>query len=276
MRVVFSRSGGGVLGLARNFRIIDSDRSGQLSLGEFKVAMSKFRVGLNAEELKILFDLYDKDKSGSLDFDEFLKGLRSKLSPQRRSLAQQAFDVFDADGSGEINFHDLKEKYDTSQHPKVRSGEMTREQALEEFLKNFEGDDGNKDGTITREEWMDYHAGLSANVDTDDEFGILLSKNWGIEYVPKSAVDAILKTIKEKSEQKSGNKPAKMVARDTFRFFDTNDSKSIDFEEFKKAMETFGGGFNEKELKTLFGMFDNDNSGSIEFEELLEHIWPKA
>ncbi len=49
LEVVLSRSGGGIVGLARNFRIIDQDRSGQLSINEFKVAMKKFRVGLTDE-----------------------------------------------------------------------------------------------------------------------------------------------------------------------------------------------------------------------------------
>lgn len=270
--IVLSRSGGGVLGLAKNFRIIDKDRSGSLSFSEFKVAMTKFRVGLSATETKILFDFYDKDGSGSLEFNEFLKGLRSKLSPQRRELSEQAFAEMDVDKSGEINFEDLKAKYDTSHHPKVISGEMTHEQAINEFIKTFEGDEGNKDGTITMEEWMDYHVGISANIDEDDAFGILLANNWGIEYIPKKQVENIKTLIKNKATQKGGGNPKK-VAMDTFKFFDTNGSKSIDYTEFGKAMETFAPNLSEKELKTFFGMFDHDNSGEIEYQELLDLIF---
>jgi len=273
IKVVLARSGGGILGLARNFRIIDSDRSGTLSFPEFKVAMTKFRVGLNPEELKILFDHYDGDNSGTLEFNEFLKGLRSRLSEQRRALTEQAFVAMDTDGSGEIDFEDLKDKYDTSHHPKVKSGEITKKQAIDEFIKMFEGDKGNMDSTVTKAEWMDYHAGLSANIDTDDEFGILMSKNWGIEYIPKANIDRLMITIKEKAESKSGNKSAKKVAHDTFKFFDTDGSKSIEMPEFIKAMESFGAGLNDKELTTLFKMFDHDASGTISYDELVNSFW---
>lgn len=273
--IVLKRSGGGILGLGRNFRIIDKDRSGQLDQSEFAVAMSKFKTGLTKEEINILFKYYDKDNSGTLAFDEFLKGLRSKLSPQRKELAEQAFDVMDVDKSGELDFEDLKHKYDTSNHPKVRAGEWTHKQAIDEFIKNFEGDSGDGNSTITKEEWMDYHAGLSANIDTDDQFGIMMAHNWGIEYIPKAKLEAIMEIIKTKSEQKGGKNP-KAVAKDVFKFFDTNNSGSIDWDEFKKAMDNFGAAhLNEKELKTFFGMFDHDNSGEIEYDELISLIFAK-
>jgi Ca2+-binding EF-hand superfamily protein len=274
MKVVFSRSGGGILGLARNFRIIDSDHSGQLTLAEFKNAMTKFRVGLNAQEIEILFNHYDRDHSGTLAFDEFLKGLRAKLSDQRRALAEQAFIAMDSNGSGEIDFEDLKDKYDVSHHPKVRSGDWTKKQAIDEFIKNFEGDKGDGNSVTTKQEWMDYHAGLSANVDTDDEFGIMMANNWGIEYIPKQNIDNLFRIIKEKAEQKSGTKAPKRVAQDIFKFFDSNNSHTIDYPEFEKAMESFGAGLNEKETKTLFRMFDRDESGTIEYDELVNQIWP--
>lgn len=274
LNVVLSRSGGGILGLARNFRIIDRDGSGQLSLNEFKVAMTKFRIGLKPEEVKILFDYYDRDHSGSLAFDEFLRGLRSKLSPQRRALAEQAFIKMDTDKSGQVDFNDLMEHYDTSFHPKVRSGEWTKKQALDEFIKGMEGDSGEINSVITKDEWMDYHAGLSSNIDTDDEFGMLMAKNWGIEYVPEGQIQAILAIIKEKAEQKSGTKAPKRVAQDIFKYFDTDGTKSIDYKEFTQAMESFGAGLNDKETTTFFRMFDHDNSGSIEYEELLNLIFP--
>merc|ERR1711937_469465 len=170
LKVVNSRSGGGVLGLAKNFRIIDRDGSGQLSMDEFKLAMKKFQVGLTPAEIETLYKFYDKDNSGSVKFDEFIGGLRSKLSPQRKELTEQAFDAMDVDGSGEINFADLDKKYDTKHHPKVKAGEWTHQQAVEEVIGVFEGEQGDGNKSITKEEWMDYHVGLSSNIDTDDAF----------------------------------------------------------------------------------------------------------
>jgi calcyphosin len=273
MDVVNSRSGGGILGLARNFRIIDSDRSGFLSLPEFKNAMKKFRVGLTDAEVEILFNLYDADRSGNLEFGEFLKGLRSRLSPQRRALVEQAFLKMDTNHSGEIDYDDLKDHYDVRQHPKVMSGEWTKKQAIDEFIGMFEGDKGDGNKKITKEEWTDYHAGLSSNIDTDDEFGILMANNWGIEFIPKKNIDALFEIIREKAEQKSGKKTAKRVAEDIFKFFDKNGSKEIDFNEFKEAMASFGAGLNDKELITLFRMFDHDGSGEISYQELIDLVW---
>lgn len=268
-----SRSGGGILGLGKNFRIIDKDRSGQLNLSEFKLALSKFRVGLTPEEAEILFNHYDKDRSGSVRFEEFLSGLRSKLSPQRRALTEQAFDLMDVDKSGELTFDDLKTKYDTSKHPKVKAGEWTPKQAIDEFIKVFEGDSGEANSVVTKDEWMEYHAGISANIDNDDEYGIMMSNNWGIEYIPQADIKKVMQIIREKAAQKGGDKNPKRVATDIFKYFDTNNTKTIDYKEFTKAMESFSSGLNEKAVKTLFKMFDHDGSGEIEYAELVNLVF---
>merc|ERR1712048_128179 len=270
--IIFKRSGGGILGLARNFKIIDKDGSGQLSEAEFNLCMTKFRIGLTKEEVKILFRFYDKDNSGSLAFDEFLKGLRGKMSEQRRELTEQAFVKMDTDGSGELDINDLKGVYDCSHHPKVISGEWSEDQALSEFIKMFEGDEGDGNSVVTLEEWMDYHAGLSANIDEDDAFGIMMAQNWGIEFIPKKNLELIMETIRTKCAQKGGGNP-KQVAKQTFKFFDSNNSGSIDYKEFGKAMESFAPNLNEKELTTFFGMFDGDNSGEIEYKELIDMVF---
>jgi len=66
--------------------------------------------------------------------------------------------------------------YDTSQHPKVQSGEMTPEEVFVEFLASF--GDRNGDGIITKSEWDDYYAAVSANIDNDEHFCQLMANAW--------------------------------------------------------------------------------------------------
>lgn len=272
--IVLKRSDGGLLGLSRNFRIIDRDGDKTLSFQEFKVAMTKFRIGLTPEETKMLFEFYDKDGGGTIDFNEFLKGLRSKLSPMRRALVEQAFIKMDRDGSGKVDYKDLIDHYDLSYHPRVQAGDWTKKQAIEEFLKVFEGDEGNGDGVVTKQEFTDYYVGVSSNIDEDDEFGILMAHNWGIDYVPKRDADQLLHMIKSKAEQKASGNP-KRAAQQIFKFFDTDNSKTIDFKEFCQAMEQFGANFNDKQARTMFRYFDKDESGVISYEELIGAVWKK-
>jgi len=268
-----ARSGGGVLGLGRSFRIIDKDKSGQLSLSEFKQAMVKFRMNLTNEEMELLFKNFDKDNSGTVKFEEFLSGLRSSLAPQRKALVEQAFNLFDTDRSGELNADDLAQKYDVSKHPKVKNGEWTPKQALDEFLKVFEGGGAEKNGIVTKDEWIDYHTGLSANIDNDDEFGMLMANNWGIEFIPQAEINKIFSIIREKAAQKGGDKNPKRMAAQMFKYFDTNNTNSIDYDEFCKAMDSFSSGLNPKALKTLFQTFDRDGSGEIEYQELVNLVF---
>jgi len=272
--IVANRSGGGILGLSRNFKIVDRDGSGQIDVGEFILAMKKFSTGFTDEESTALFEFYDSkgEGDGKLDFDEFLKGLRGKMNDMRRELCEQAFTAMDADGSGELDLPDVVGKYNTSMHEKVKAGEWTHEQACEEFLMAFEGDDGNRDGKVSLQEFMDYHSSLSSNIDEDDAFGMMMAANWGIEFVPKKEIMEIFDIIKSKSKAKASGAPEK-AAKDSFKYFDTDGSGEISFDEFKKAMLTFNASLTPPQLNTMFGMFDQDNSGSISIKEMVEVVF---
>lgn len=44
----------------------------------------------------------------------------------------------DVNGDGQLDIHDIEGKYDASKHPDVKSGKLTNEEALKEFLQTFE------------------------------------------------------------------------------------------------------------------------------------------
>jgi len=70
----------------------------------------------------VLLDYLDLNQNGTISYDEFLTGLRGVPNKCRQDVIDQAFAKFDAASTGVINVTDLAVVFDTSRHPKVRSG----------------------------------------------------------------------------------------------------------------------------------------------------------
>ena len=101
-------------------------------------------------------------------------------------MVNTAFDVLDSNKDGKVDIADMKAKYNPSRHPAVLEGRKADKQVLEEFASTFElfisaYELSEKDGTITRDEFVEFHTNISACIDSDEYFSVLMKNTWNLE-----------------------------------------------------------------------------------------------
>ncbi|XP_011822801.1 PREDICTED: calcyphosin isoform X1 [Mandrillus leucophaeus] len=171
-----SRGASGIQGLARFFRQLDRDGSRSLDADEFGRGLAKLGLVLDQTEAEGVCRRWDRDGSGTLDLEEFLRALRPPMSQAREAVIAAAFAKLDRSGDGVVTVDDLRGVYSGRAHPKVRSGEWTEDEVLRRFLDNF--DSSEKDGQVTLAEFQDYYSGVSASMNTDEEFVAMMTSAW--------------------------------------------------------------------------------------------------
>ena len=168
---------------------MDDDGSGALEIQEFWKAMKDFRVKISQDECRQLFDLFDENDDGTLDIDEFIINVRGELNAFRQSVVKKAFTKLDVDKSGALELGDIKKFYNAKAHPDVKAGKKTEQEVLIDFLETFEahrglarGDEKSKKGdhVVTLNEFTDYYSNVSASIDDDAYFELMLTNAWNL------------------------------------------------------------------------------------------------
>ena len=147
--------------------------------------MNDYMLGFNNGEIAKLFDYFDFDNSGTIEFDEFITAIRGPMNPQRKKIVLTAYNVLDRDKNGFIDINDIRGVYNAKMHPAVKQGKKTEEQVLQEFLETFETAHAmrNNDAPnhiVTKEEFTEYYNNISASIDDDPYFNLMITNAWGL------------------------------------------------------------------------------------------------
>uniref|UniRef100_A0A8C9UP27 Calcyphosine n=1 Tax=Spermophilus dauricus TaxID=99837 RepID=A0A8C9UP27_SPEDA len=162
-----SRGVSGIRSLARFFHRLDQDGSRVLDARELRQGLAELGMLLDEAEAEGVCKRWDRDGSGTLDLEEFLRALRPPMSQAREAVIAAAFAKLDRSGDGVVTVDDLRGVY---------SGRGGGPPVLRCFLDTF--DSSEKDGQVTLAEFQDYYSGLSASVDTDEEFVAMMTRAW--------------------------------------------------------------------------------------------------
>merc|ERR1712062_656264 len=156
-----SRGAKGIMGLGRMFRRMDDDGSKNLNFEEFYKGIVETGLKCSEEECQKIMDKFDKDGNGTVNIDEFLIAIRPPISETRKNTILQAFKKLDKTG----------------------------DELLAKFLQNFESSgienaekqgEGYGDGKVTKDEFIDYYSAISASIDNDAYFCLMMKSAYKI------------------------------------------------------------------------------------------------
>lgn len=176
---VLDRGGSsGMHSLGRIFRLMDEDDNRRLSKDELQIGLEHYGLYMSNDEIDQLMDALDKDKSGKMNLTEFLVAMRGDINQRRQKMIEMAFKVLDKNGNGTITIEDIQSAYNVSHDPDVLAGRVEPDQALEMFLGQF--DTIKKDGIVSQKEFTEYYRSISASIDNDDYFELMIRNAWHI------------------------------------------------------------------------------------------------
>jgi len=170
----------GIRSVTRILRSMDKDGSKTLRADELQEGLAGYGVVVSDTEVSKLMAHFDRDKSSTISIEEFLRGLRGRMSRRRRKLTRQAWDQLvkhlKLDGPEDsVTLAELATFYDVRKKPSVIDGLQTPIEAMREFVRSW---DQNGDDKVDWKEFFEYYKDLSAGIESDDFFELMMRNAW--------------------------------------------------------------------------------------------------
>ena len=263
------------------FVSFDRDNTGEIDYDEFlrtiRGEMNDFRKNL----VNDVFNKLDINGNGESSFDEIQSKYNAKNHPDVLSGKKTEEEV-------------LKEFMNTFQD-------------TYNYLCGTE-----TDNIITLEEFMEYYENVSMTIDNDEYFELMLNNGWGLNQNQKQynkgwsnkneENDLQNKNLAENYQERFGNRrpgqteeeykeekvsealkkfKKEILSRGSgglislnrqFKIFDENNSKTLDYEEFARALKEYKINLEDEEILKLFNQFDRNGDGIIEYEEFIKEV----
>merc|ERR1712070_502466 len=137
-------------------------------------------VRLCPGEYKKLIELFETSQgSDQIDYVKFFRLMEVEMPESRVEVVQDAYArLSQLAAGGWVNITDIQRHWHPQCYPEVQSGQMSANEAHEDFLRQWEV--LSADGAVSYDEFLDYYRDVSMAVEKNSTFVEIVRRAWDL------------------------------------------------------------------------------------------------
>lgn len=202
---VIQRGTRGIIGLWRQFKILDDSNDGTLDINDFQKGLADYNVEIDLRDLETLYYAFmifnptptlsgtnapvNEDNThgtSNIDYVRLLKSIIGELSTFRAAKVELAWRKIDKQNASFLDWEFISQSFNASRHPGVKAGYITEDEIQHDFEETFKAlhsvwHSFQQDQQVTKEEFFEYFKILSTTVPNDKVFDMIMTGVWNID-----------------------------------------------------------------------------------------------
>ncbi|KAK7249452.1 protein serine/threonine kinase [Aureococcus anophagefferens] len=258
----------GATHLASQFRLMDADGSGKLTLEEFSRGIAGAGLRLSsAARLRGVPAARSGGRARPPRAAErrrrFVHALAGGLSPRAPAVGQVFRRIVGEGGGDAASLGDVGACYRADRHPDVERGAKTAAAVLSEFMGALRESAACRTAAWTLEGLLDFYR-LSAAFVGDNEFEATMEAVWR----PRGAAVSSRKRARGRSATARRRSDISAL----FAYFDADRSGEVDYDEFLAAIRGPPNARRQAMVAEAFSVLDADGSGVVEPSDIVSRF----
>ena len=276
------------------FLLFDRNKNGVIDYDEF---IRIIRGEMNDKRKKLVEDIFnylDTNNSKSIEIEEIKSKFNAKNHPDvlnkkktEDEILLEFIETFEntynylsgTENDGKVTLEEFMEYYENI------SLSIDDDNYFELLLNNTWRINNNENNNINNnlKNWSNKNENENINNNTlqenynrrfgdnkNNNFNQLKTKDQNQNNEMNSNENELLNLFRNEIRKKGGRGIINLARQ--FRLFDENNSKTLELNEFSKAVKDLKLNLNDDEIKELFSSFDIDNSNNINYNEFLKQL----
>lgn len=268
------------------FASFDRDGSGTIDYEDF---LRSIRGSMNAYRRKFVdqaFSIMDKDGSGHLDINDIKGTYNARFHPDVKAGKKtedeilleflETFEIHHNMLGGENADHVISKEEWFEYYENV-SMSIDDDKYFELMMNNCWRMNDNTTYNNNKKGWSSTSEENSKVPSVGESYQVRKGQSIkeqnqkeALSQPTKGSGNVVLDKFRDRLAQRGG-KGIIGLARQ-FKIFDDNNSKTLEYDEFAKAIKDFRVDLSPNEVKVLFGTFDRDGTGAIDYDEFLRAV----